>query len=216
MDSPMVSGTNRKWYRAVRANCRRESPTTSRSIKQSPSFYGVDVATASCRLALAASTGDRCALEKNISHSSPSAANFAANSQASSRRRGWRRVVDAFAVLAVHVICRFYSARPPKSHLRALDQWLTFRYSLRLRHFAGISPTAFCSGALPCTGLSRVDVAGLCSPFPSAGLVRALTLSGAMMISLKELESRCPRCDPTIGAVPSALCAPAQVAERLR
>jgi hypothetical protein len=92
-------------------------------------------------------------------------------------------MVDAFVVLAVHLIGRFYSARRPKSHLRTVDQWLTFRYSLRLRYLAGVSPVAFCSRALPCAGLSRVDVAGCPSTLPSPGLVRALTLSVAMVIS---------------------------------
>src|ERR1700722_5225288 len=158
MDSPMVSGTNRKWYRAVRANCRRESPTTSRSIKESPSGYGVDVATASCRLALAASTGDRCALEKNNNHSSPSAANFAASSQASSRRKWWRRVVDAFVVLAVSVICRFYSARAEvaSSRVGSLVDLQIFPETAALRRrFAG-------SRLLRCFALHRIAARRCC------------------------------------------------------
>jgi len=35
-DSPSVSGTNRKWYIAVRANCSRDSSTTPSSMTQFP------------------------------------------------------------------------------------------------------------------------------------------------------------------------------------
>jgi hypothetical protein len=42
IDNPRVRGTNRKWYSAVKANCSRESPTTSRSMVN-PFFLNTSV-----------------------------------------------------------------------------------------------------------------------------------------------------------------------------
>ncbi len=56
-DRPSVSGTNRKWYIAVRPNCRRDSETTS----MSGSYGSADPPATR----VATSIAGRCAGEKN-------------------------------------------------------------------------------------------------------------------------------------------------------
>lgn len=91
-------------------------------------------------------------------------------------------------------------------------QWWVFRYSLRLLQLAGTSSTACCAGPFSRAGLALLNVAGSCLASSSPGLVLALTLSVAMIISWE--KSVDTRAATTIGAVRLALCALAQVSAR--